>query len=138
MALHIDLPIYKLAYDLLSLATELTRNMPRDFKASLGAQIRNECIGLIVLIGRANIAADKLPHLDAMLEGLQVVELLMRLSQEKRFVSPKQWAASVAITERIGQQAGGWRKWSAQQRQTPHPSNQGTQRPLHSGQGRHA
>ena len=135
MALHIDLPIYKLAYDLLSLATELTRNMPRDFKASLGAQIRNECIGLIVLIGRANIAADKTPHLDAMLEGLQVVELLMRLSHDKRFISPKQWAASVTITERIGQQAGGWRKWSAQQRQTP---QQGTQRPLHGGQGRHA
>ena len=75
MALHIDLPIYKLAYDLLSLATELARNMPRDFKASLGAQIRNECIGLIVHIGRANVAADKTPHLDSMLEGLQVVEV---------------------------------------------------------------
>ena len=125
MALHIDLPIYKLAYDLLSLATELTRNMPRDFKASLGAQIRNECIGLIVHIGRANVAADKTPHLDNMLEGLQVVELLMRLSHDKRFISPKQWAGSVALTDRIGQQAGGWRKWSQQ-------------RPLHAGQGRHA
>jgi hypothetical protein len=126
MALHIDLPIYKLAYDLLSLATDLTRNMPRDFKASMGAQIRHECIGLIVLIGRANIAADKVPHLDAMLEALQVVELLMRLAHDKRFISPKQWAASVAITERIGAQAGGWRNWSRQQR------------PLHGGQGRHA
>jgi len=125
MALHIDLPVYKLAYDLLDLATDLTRNMPRDFKASLGNQIRNECVTLMVLIGRANASDNKVPHLNAMLESQQVIELLMRLSHDKRFISPKQWARSIDLTERIGQQAGGWRKWAAQ-------------RPLQSGQGRHA
>ena len=125
MDLHIELPIYKLAYDLLDLATDLTRNMPRDFKASLGGQIRVECVSLMVLIGRANAAGDKVPHLDAMLEHLQVVELLMRLSHDKRFISTKQWARSVDLTERIGKQAGGWRKHSQR-------------RPLHDGQGRHA
>lgn len=125
MALHIDLPIYKLAYDLLDLATDLTRNMPRDFKASLGGQIRVECVALMVLIGRANVASNKVPHLDALIESLQVVELLMRLSHDKRFISPKQWARSVELTERIGKQAGGWRTWSQR-------------RPLHDGQGRHA
>lgn len=54
MTLHQHLPIYKLAVDLLDLAVDLTRNMPRDFKASLGAEIRSELIRLIVLIGRAN------------------------------------------------------------------------------------
>jgi hypothetical protein len=126
MALHIDLPIYKLAYDLLDLATDLTRNMPRDFKASLGNQIRNECVSLMVLIGRANIARDKTPHLDAMLESQQVIELLMRLSHDKRFISPKQWTRSIDLTDRIGAQTGGWRKWAMQQR------------PMHNGQGRHA
>ena len=129
MALHIDLPIYKLAYDLLDVATELTRNMPRDFKASLGGQIRTECVAMTVLIGRANAAQDKAPHLDTLLESLQVVELLMRLSHDKRFISPQQWARSVTLTERIGKQAGGWRAWSQSQSQ---------RRPLHAGQGRHA
>ena len=112
MALHIDLPIYKLAYDLLSLATDLTRNMPRDFKASLGQQIRVGCVQLIVLIGRANQARDKAAVLDELLEHLQVIELLMRLSNDKRFISPKQWATSVELTDRIGRQAGGWRQWA--------------------------
>ncbi len=125
MALHIELPIYKLAYDLLSLATDLTRNVPRDFKSSLGAQIRNECVTMLVLIGRANAASDKVPHLDAMLESQQVIELLMRLSHDKHFISPKQWARSIELTERIGRQGGGWRK-----------SEQ--KRPLRDGQGRHA
>ena len=132
MALHIELPIYKLAYDLLSLATDLTRNMPRDFKASLGQQIRVECVQLIVCIGRANRARDKTAVLDELLEHLQVVELLMRLSQDKRYISPKQWAASVQITERIGQQASGWRRWAQGQGQSS------SARPSHAGQGRHA
>jgi hypothetical protein len=64
MALHSTLPIYKVTYQLLVLATEITRHMPRDFKASMGGKIREECLELVVLIYRANAAADKVPHLD--------------------------------------------------------------------------
>ena len=78
MALHVDLPVYKLAYELLDLATDLTRNMPRDFKASIGGHIRVECVAMIVAIGKANASGDKTPHLDDLLQSLQVVELLMR------------------------------------------------------------
>lgn len=113
MSLHKDLPIYKLAYDLLSLATEVTRNMPRDFKASLGGRVRDECVSMLVLIGRANAAADKVPHISELLERLQVVELLMRLSHDKRFISHKLWADSVALSDRLGKQAGGWRRFSS-------------------------
>ena len=113
MALHTHLPIYKLAYDLLDLAADLSRNMPRDFKASLGGRIRDECVAMLVLIGRANAAAHKVPHLTALLEGLHVAELLLRVSHDKRFISHAQWARAVALTESIGRQASGWRKYSA-------------------------
>lgn len=113
MALHTNLSIYKVAYDLLSLATDVTKNMPRDFKASLGGRIRDECVELVILIGRANAARDKGPHLDALLERLQVAELLLRLSKDKRFISLKQYAAAAALTTSVGKQANGWRKYSA-------------------------
>lgn len=129
MALAIELPIYKLAYDLLSLAIDLTRNMPRDFKASLGSHVRLEAVALMVAIGKANAARDKTATLDALLEHLQVVELLMRVSHDKKFISAAQWARSVELTERIGKQAGGWRRWAKSE---PQP------RPLHDGHGRHA
>jgi hypothetical protein len=35
MALHTELPIYKQAYDLFDAITDLAKNMPRDFKASI-------------------------------------------------------------------------------------------------------
>lgn len=113
MALHSSLPIYKVAYDLLSVATDVVRNMPRDFKASIGGRIRDECVEVMVLIFRANAARNKVPHLDDLLERLQVAELLFRVSRDKRFISTGQYAAAVQLTTAIGKQANGWRKHSA-------------------------
>ncbi|MDR3414188.1 MAG: four helix bundle protein [Formivibrio sp.] len=110
MALHTQLPIYKSAYDLLDLATDLVRNMPRDYKASIGGRIRDECLSLIVLIFRANVAKNKVPHLEDLLERLQVAELLIRLSKDKRFISVAQYATAIALTDSIGKQTSGWRK----------------------------
>lgn len=35
MALHTALPIYKVAYNLFDVVTDLVKNMPRDFKSSI-------------------------------------------------------------------------------------------------------
>lgn len=113
MAIHTNLPVYRLAAGLLDLAADLTRNMPRDFRASFGARIHEECIAMLVLVGRANAAADKVPALTELLERLQVAELLFRLAHDKRFISPKQYARAADICVQVGRQAGGWRKKSA-------------------------
>ena len=110
MGLHHDLPIYKAAYELLGLATDITRNLPRDLKAGLGASVRDECIKLLVLVARANSAQNKLPHLLEMVERVQVVEFLLRLFKDKRFISVNQHANSIRITTSIGKQAAGWKK----------------------------
>jgi hypothetical protein len=110
MALHTQLPIYKVAYDLLTAVTMSTRNMPRDFKASIGGKIREECVELVVLVYRANVARDKTPHLVVLLERVQVAELLLRLSKDMRLISVKHYAEAIALTDQIGKQANGWRK----------------------------
>ena len=115
MALHTQLPVYKLAYDLLCLATDLTRNMPRDFKASLGGRLRDECLNVLLLVARANAALEKGPHLTLLLEHLQVAELLLRLAHDKQFISHAQYARSVLVTDSVGAQVGGWRKKMAAQ-----------------------
>jgi hypothetical protein len=66
-----------------------------------------------VLIYRANVARDKVPHLSELLERVQLAELLLRLSRDKRFVSTTQYARAIALTAAIGKQANGWRKASA-------------------------
>lgn len=77
MALHTDLPIYKVAYDLLDAITDLARNMPRDFKQSIGGKLRDEAVEITVLIFRANCAQEKAQFLAELVERQQVAELLM-------------------------------------------------------------
>lgn len=113
MGLHTELSIYKTAYDLLDVATDLAKNMPRDFKAQIGGKIRDECIEITVLIFRANTAREKTQHLLDLVERLQVAELLLRLSVDKRLISRPQYAKAVALTNSIGKQATGWKKYSA-------------------------
>jgi len=113
MALHHQLPIYKVAYDLLDVSTDLAKNMPRDFKASIGGKISTECIEIMILIFRANVAREKTAHLDDLIERLQVAELLLRLSRDKRLISTGQYAKAIELTGAIGKQAGGWRRSTA-------------------------
>ena len=110
MALHTNLPIYKVAYDLLGVIADLSKNMPRDFKASIGGKLRDECVEIVVLIFRANVAKEKAPHLGALIERLQVTELLIRLSRDKRLISTGQYAKAIELTNSVGKQAGGWRR----------------------------
>lgn len=110
MALHTNLPIYKVSYDLLNVITDLSKNMPRDFKASIGGKLRDECVEIVVLIFRANVSKDKTQHLGKLIERLQVAELLLRLSRDKRLISTGQYAKAIALTNSVGKQAGGWRR----------------------------
>ncbi|CAN7640406.1 four helix bundle protein [Paraburkholderia terricola] len=123
MAIHTQLPIYKVAYDLLDVVTDLVKNMQRDFKRSIGEKINVECIEITVLVFRANVAQDKVPHLMELLERLQVIELLVRLAMDKRLISRPAYANAVELTTSIGKQANGWRNSAL--------------RPLRGGQGRH-
>lgn len=113
MANTTNLPIYKVAYDLLDAITDLVKNMPREVKQSIGGKLRDECIEIVTLIFRANVSQDKAPHLIVLLESLQVCELLVRLSRDKRLISTGQYAKVVEITTSIGKQANGWRRSAA-------------------------
>lgn len=110
MAIHTNLPIYKVAYDLLDVVTELVKNMPREFKRSIGGKVSDECVEIVTLIFRANCAQDKTLHLTDLIERLQVCELLLRLSRDKRLISTGQYAKAIELTNSVGKQANGWRR----------------------------
>ena len=113
MATASNLPIYKVAYDLFGVVTDAVRNMPRDVKHLVGTRIATEAMDIVVLIFRANAARDKVPHLADLLERVDVINLLLRLARDKKFVSTKQYAAAIALTDQVGKQAGGWKKASS-------------------------
>ena len=123
MATHTQLPIYKTAYNLLDVVMDLVKNMPRDFKRLIGEEIAKESSAIMILVFRANVAQEKEPYLLKLVERLQVIELLLRLSMDKRLISRPGYAKAIELSTSIGKQANGWRKFA--------------NRPLHEGHGRH-
>ena len=110
MAMHTELAIYNAAMGLLHMATNLTRNIPRDLKQQLGRRVTDECIDVLMLIARANATKDKRPHLTELVEKVQVIELLMRLFKDNRFISVPQHAKAIEVTTSIGKQANAWKR----------------------------
>lgn len=92
MAMHQDLPIYKLCYELVTLTMGFTRQMPRDVKLTLGRDLYSECMAMVTLIARANAARDKAPHIQLLTERLDTARTLARdaawLSRAQRVARP--------------------------------------------------
>ncbi|MBD9573771.1 four helix bundle protein [Pseudomonas sp. PDM23] len=109
MALHTELSIHKTAEELLGLTLDLVRNIPRDLKQVIGSKLRDEALQVLVLIGRANMAKDKVAHLNQLLESIWMVNYLLSTLASKRFISLKQHASAMQLTASIGKQANAWK-----------------------------
>lgn len=126
MALATDLEIHKTGTDLLDLCADVQAHIPRSFRASMGHRIADECVQILVLIGRANAARqphERAQHLEDLLERLHVVQILMRTAHAKQLIVTRLWAKSIELTDSIGKQTQGWLK-SARARlgDTPAPA----------------
>ena len=110
MALHTELEIHKVAEDLLGLSLDLVRNIPRDLKQVVGAKIRDECLQVLVLIGRANMTREKLPHINLLLESIWMLNYLLRALTNRGLISKGQHAKAMMMTASVGRQANAWKK----------------------------
>ena len=110
MALHTDLQIHKVAEELLGLSLDLVRNIPRDLKQVVGAKIRDECLQVLVLIGRANMTREKLPHINLLLESIWMLNYLLRALTNRGLISKGQHAKAMMMTASVGRQANAWKK----------------------------
>ncbi len=116
MALHSQLPLYKTVFDLTKSALIFKRNMPRDFKKSMGERIEDELISISILVFRANVARDagkRARYLEDLLERKEVTDYLLRLAVDLQAISPKQFGGMIRLLDSIGKQTNGWRKHTA-------------------------
>lgn len=132
MALHTSLGIYAAAYDLLGVAVDAVKNMPRDAKPVVGSRIVDRCLEITTLIRRANRAGDKAPDLELLLERNDEIETLYRIAVERKLVSRGQYGTAILLTQSIGRQANGWRK-SSNSSPVDRPPRQPVQSDLQSG-----
>ena len=107
MTLHSETDIYRSVTDLQKFALRAAVNFRRDAKPILGARLVDETLWMSVLVRRANIArdADKVPHLEELLEQLEITQSLLRLGRDLDLIPNNTFAQSVPLTASIGKQA---------------------------------
>lgn len=112
MALHTDLPIYRTGVKLLAFAVKAQEQMPRSVKRSLGDKIAQHCVDMLDLMALANASQRNVRagYIEQLLTRQRAITVLLRVSHDSRYLSPKLWAESIEMLGSIGKQAGGWLK----------------------------
>lgn len=112
MALYYDLPVFKETYSLTLKIFELTQNFPREYKFTLGQDMKRDCLLLVRSIYRANKCKDKCIYLEHFLDNFEVLKLEVRLCKDLHLVSIKQQSVLAVQMDSIGKQIMGWRNAS--------------------------
>lgn len=113
MVLYNQLPIYRDSYMLLTEIYEATGKFPRDFKYTLGQDMKRDCLDLFRHLYNANVFADKrAEHLNNFLASFELLKIELRLCVDMNVLSIKKLAHLSLIMDSIGKQATVWRKKS--------------------------
>ena len=82
-----ELPIFKATYDLTLDMYMLVRSFNKEFKYTLGEQLKRETTELVIFVYRANSKKDKKDILGEAKEKLETIRLLVRLAKDLKIIS---------------------------------------------------
>jgi hypothetical protein len=110
MATYDNLPVYKQTYDLLLQLFRVCQNMERDYKFTIGENLKKEIITLIINVYRANSREnrEKVPLLQLGRENVEVVRLLLRLLQDLKQIGIKEFIMANEKLESVSKQLAAW------------------------------
>jgi len=109
MGLYYDLPVYRDVYKLILLIFEYTKEFPREYKYSLGQDMKRDGLVLVRSIYRANKSYEKEEHLEQFLDDFEILKLETRLCVDLKILPIKKQAQLSQLMEGIGKQITGWR-----------------------------
>ncbi|MCP4273668.1 MAG: four helix bundle protein [Gammaproteobacteria bacterium] len=112
MALYYDLPVYRDTYNLILKIFKVTKDFPKEYKYSLGQDMKRDALQLVRSIYRANKSVHKKEHLEAFLDEFELLKLEIRLCRDMKVLSFKKQAALSQLMDGIGKQVTGWRNAS--------------------------
>lgn len=117
MALAYHLPIYKASYDMILQLFHVIKKYPKEFKYTLGEQLKKDSLTLISSIYKAHIAVWSISsgrwvvaH-DLLLEArwhLESVRVMLRISHDLHVIPVEKFAVLQVSLENISKQLSGW------------------------------
>jgi len=103
MTTYLHIPVYKATYDLVLEMFKAIKDFNREYKYTLGENIKKEAIGMVTDIYRANSSFSKKPHIEKAREKIETVRIFFRLARDLRQVGLKRF---VDINEKIENENG--------------------------------
>ena len=88
---------------------EYTKDFPKEYKYTLGQDMKRDGIQLVRSIYRANKSKNKGEYLEQFLDDFEVLKLEIRLCVDMKILSIKKQAELSGMMESIGKQITGWR-----------------------------
>jgi hypothetical protein len=110
MALYENLPVYRVAYDLLRKTYRLCIGMQRTYRFTLGEQVQSQMTELMLNIYRANSVRDKPAHIRKARENAVAVRLLLRVAHDEKQIAMKRFIEVNDDIESISKQLTAWEK----------------------------
>lgn len=112
MALYYNLPVYRDTYKLIVKIFEYSRDFGKEYKYTLGQDMKRDALQLVRSIYRANKSAGKREHLEAFLDDFELLKLEIRLATDMKILPMKRQAELSLLMDGIGKQITGWRNAS--------------------------
>lgn len=114
MALFSELPVYKLAYDLLISIYKKTRAFTREYKYTIGEKLKNETLELLINIYKSNKSKKetRVQFIETARQHIEVLRLLLRVSKDLQIIGIKGFVALNVQVEELSKQLASWQKYT--------------------------
>lgn len=111
MAHYQNLPVFKASYDLLIYLFTVTRSFQRDYRYTIGENIKKELLELMVNLYKANSREGKLPLINLTRENVESIRIQVRILFDLKQLSLKQYSKISIDIESISKQLAAWAKY---------------------------
>ena len=127
-----NLPVFKAVYDLLLTTLDVCKRLTKDYRYSLGEDMKKRLFRIEVLVYRTNKEADrvkKAAHITEALELLVEVRLYYRILHDSKQLSTNRYAQIAFDMETVDKHLEQWRKYQQTPltKDSPNPLKEGAQ-----------
>jgi hypothetical protein len=110
--LYYQLPVYKASYDLLITIYVFTKKLSREYKYTIGQDLKTEAKNLMVEIYKANSTCNKREIIKKARERLLIIRLNIRILKDLKEIALKKFIQLNELIESVSRQLAGWEKKS--------------------------
>ena len=112
MATYDQLPVYKTSYDLLLELFQCIKHCSREYKYTVGENVKTEVLLLVRSVFRANSVRQRSRHIQTAREHIETVRIYVRLLKDLRQISTETLVSLNQKIESINKQLVAWQKSS--------------------------